>query len=285
MTAEELLFIVAFAAYIASTVAFIASLPARRELLERIGLWLAVGGFVVHTAALAVRSLNAGRLPFSNQYEFATSFAWGIVACFLLLQHKYRLRSVGAFVMPLAFLMMGYASMLSKEIRPLMPALQSGWLTLHVGMAIVSYGAFALAAALGVKYVARTRKVGDLAALTPSAGMAKTESDHPDESRERLELFDFLAYRVTAFGLLMLTLVILTGMVWAKSAWGRYWSWDPKETWSLVTWIIYAVYLHLRLNRGWRGRRSAWFSVIGLVCVLFTFLGVNVILPGLHSYF
>lgn len=278
---EEWLFTLAFAAYVAAAVAFIAAGAARLKKLEPIALSITIGGFLIHTAAIMVRSIKAGRLPFSNQYEFAIMFAWGIVLCFLVLAFRYRLRLLGAFVMPLAFLMMGYASMLSKEIKPLMPALQSGWLSLHVGMAILSYGSFALAAALGLMYLVRSRKT-EVAPLPADA--ASNQAEQVQSAPSRLELYDFLSYRVIAFGLLMLTLVILTGMIWAKSAWGRYWSWDPKETWSLITWLIYAVYLHLRLRRGWQGKKSAWFAVIGLICVLFTFLGVNTILPGLHSY-
>ena len=169
--------------------------------------------------------------------------------------------------MPLAFLMMGYASMLSKDIKPLMPALQSRWLTIHVGSAVIAYGSFAVACGLAIMYLLNRKN------------MDKADSKLPDA-----EAYDYLSYRIIAFGFLMLTIVIVTGAIWAKYAWSRYWAWDPKETWSLITWLIYSVYLHLRFNRGWKGKSAALFAVIGFVCVIFTFVGVNILLPGLHSY-
>jgi cytochrome c-type biogenesis protein CcsB len=216
---------------------------------------------------MILRAIESGRLPFSNQFEFASSFTWGIVLIFLIIQFYYKFSSLGAFVMPLAFLMMGYASMLSKDIKPLMPALQSRWLTIHVGAAVISYGSFAVACGLAVMYLLNRKN------------MHKADSKLPDA-----EAYDYLSYRIIAFGFLMLTIVIVTGAIWAKYAWSRYWAWDPKETWSLITWLIYSVYLHLRFNRGWRGKPAAWFAVIGFVCVIFTFVGVNILLPGLHSY-
>lgn len=273
MNLELVLFTIALIVYVFSAVAFVFAVGMKKIKWQGLGLILAAAGFVIHTASLVVRAINARRVPLSNQFEFATSFAWGIVFVFLILAWRYKLRAVGAIVMPLSFLLMGYASMLNKDVRPLMPALQSAWLPIHVGMAVIGYGAFALAAALGLLYLWRVRK------------RVNEEKNIGDTASARLELYDFLSYRSTAFGLLMLTLVILTGMIWAKSAWGRYWSWDPKETWSLITWVIYAVYLHLRLRQGWRGKKAAWFSVIGFLSVLFTFVGVNYILPGLHSYF
>ncbi|NLC65734.1 MAG: c-type cytochrome biogenesis protein CcsB, partial [Clostridium sp.] len=170
--------------------------------------------------------------------------------------------------MPLAFLMMGYATMLPKDIKPLMPALQSRWLSFHVGAAIISYGSFAVACGLSLMYLINVKKKDK-----------KKSSILPNE-----EACDYLSYRVIGFGYLMLTIVIISGAIWAKAAWGRYWAWDPKETWSLITWLIYSVYIHLRFNKGWKGEPAAWFSVIGFVCVIFTFIGVNVLLPGLHSY-
>lgn len=158
-----------------------------------------------------------------------------------------------------------------------MPALQRNWLTIHVGMAVISYGAFALAGGLGVMYLLRSRA---LQKAPDESG--ETNLPAAEEIRQRIDLYDYLPYRVTAIGLLLLTLVILTGMIWAKSLGGCYWSWDPKETWSLITWMIYALYLHLRLNRGWQGRQAALFAVIGIVCVLFTFIGVNMILSVLR---
>jgi cytochrome c-type biogenesis protein CcsB len=266
---ENLFFTLAFAIYVVSGIIFFAFVATRKHQIGQAGVIGTTAAFAIHTLAIVLRVIESGRLPFSNQFEFANSFTWGIVLCYLFLHYVYKFTAVGAFVVPLAFVMMGYASMLPKTIRPLMPALQSNWLWLHVGTAVVSYGSFAVAAGLSVMY------------LMAEKGTSGSEKRHlfPDA-----EACDYLSYRFIAFGYLMLTLVILTGAIWAKSAWARYWGWDPKETWSLITWLIYSAYLHLRLNRGWKGRPAALFSVIGFICVIFTFIGVNTLLPGIHSY-
>ena len=265
---EEVTFTIAFLLYIAASLSFFVFLVGGKEKVGKFAVNATVVGFIVHTVAMILRVVESGRLPFSNQFEFASSFTWGIVLCYLVIHFYYKFTSVGAFVMPLAFLMMGYASVLPKDIKPLMPALQSNWLSFHVGSAIISYGSFAVACGLSIMYLLNSK----------SLNSAKNKI-LPDE-----EACDYLSYRVIAFGYLMLTVVIVSGAIWAKYAWSRYWAWDPKETWSLVTWLIYSVYLHLRFNRGWKGKPAAWFAVIGFVCVIFTFVGVNILLPGLHSY-
>lgn len=265
---EELFFTISFIIYVIASISFFIYLAGGNKTVGKFAVSASLVGFVVHTIALILRIIESGRLPFSNQFEFATSFTWGIVLCYLVIHFYYKFTSVGAFVMPLAFFMMGYASMLPKNIKPLMPALQSRWLSFHVGSAIVSYGSFAVACGLSVMYLINLKKNNN-----------RTSKILPDG-----EACDYLSYRVIAFGYLMLTVVIVSGAIWAKKAWSRYWAWDPKETWSLITWIIYSVYLHLRFNRGWKGKAAAWFSVIGFICVIFTFIGVNILLPGLHSY-
>lgn len=266
---EELFFTISFVVYILAAIMFFVYLVSSKENIGKYAVVVSVIGFAIHTIAMILRVIESGRLPFSNQFEFANSFTWGIVLCYLVIHFAYKFTAVGAFVMPLAFLMMGYASMLPKTIKPLMPALQSRWLTIHVGTAIVSYGSFAVAAGLSVMYLISFY----------NEGKAKKKLNIPDA-----EVCDYMSYRVIAFGYLMLTLVIVTGAIWAKKAWSRYWGWDPKETWSLITWIIYSTYLHLRFNRGWKGKTAAWFAVIGFICVIFTFIGVNVLIPGIHSY-
>lgn len=265
---EQFFFTIAFIVYILSSIAFFVFLVSSNPKIGRLAVILSTIGFSIHTIAIILRIIESGRLPFSNQFEFASSFTWGIVLCYIVLHFAYKFTAVGAFVMPLAFLMMGYASMLPKTIRPLMPALQSRWLTIHVGTAIISYGSFAVACGLSLMYL-----------INHYRDNKDTKSIIPD-----IEACDYLSYRVVAFGYLMLSLVIITGAIWAKKAWSRYWGWDPKETWSLITWIIYSIYLHLRFNRGWKGKAAAWFSVIGFICVIFTFIGVNILLPGIHSY-
>lgn len=206
------------------------------EKLGKIAKNIFLIAFKSHTLALVVRGINAGRIPLSNQYEFATAFAWGIALCYLIFEKKYKLLAMGTFVSPILFFIIVYAAMRDKSVRPLMPALDSKWLAVHVSLAIISYGAFAVACGLSTMYLLR-KKVN------------RGESSDiilPDE-----DVLDLISYRVTTFGFIFLSLVMITGSIWAESAWGRYWAFDPKETWSLVTWIIYAIYLHLRKSRGW----------------------------------
>ena len=230
---------------------------------------LQAAGFVLHTAALVCRGLGAGRLPLTNQYEFATSFAWGLCLVSLVFIFRYRFTVLGAFAAPVIFLIIGYAAMQSREVRELMPALRSGWLGFHVSTAIIAYGAFGVSFVLSIIFLLRDRM------------KAQGFLDQRIPNREKL---DAISYRSVSLGLLFLTFTIVTGAIWAERAWGSYWSWDPKETWSLVTWIVYAVYLHLRIRRGWEGRAAAVFAVAGFVCVMFTYIGVNTFLPGIHSY-
>jgi cytochrome c-type biogenesis protein CcsB len=191
------------------------------------------------------------------------------------MEWRLKNRSIGVFVMPVVFLIMAYASIapgINNRIEPLIPALQSNWLTSHVLTCFMGYAAFTVAFALGIMFFikqsagARSSKSGTFIRLLPSEYQ-----------------MDELMYSCAALGFIFLTLGIVTGSVWAHYAWGSYWSWDPKETWSLITWLVYAVMLHARLVRGWRGKRMAMMSIVGFGCVLFTYLGVN-LLPSLHSY-
>ena len=267
--AENILFTVSMAGYFAAMALFFLFIAMKKEKTAKIAGWVQTDALLLHTAALVLRGIEAGRLPMTNQYEFATCFAWALCLVSLIFMRKYRFNVLGAFAMPVVFLMMGYAAMQSRDIKPLMPALQSGWLAFHVSTAIIAYGAFGVSAALGAIFLIRGRmkEEGFLARHIPDA-----------------DRVDQIAYRSVCLGFLFLTITIITGAIWAERAWGSYWSWDPKETWSLVTWIIYAVYLHLRLRRGWKGKAAAVFAVIGFICVIFTYIGVNTFLPGIHSY-
>ncbi len=266
---ENVLFTIAMAGYLAAMVLYALFLVFRKDVF---GIWaghITAAAFAVHTAALVTRTIGAGRLPLSNQYEFATSFAWGICACFLIFLWKYRFRALGAFVTPVIFIVIAYAAMQSKEVRELMPALRSNWLVLHVSSAIISYGAFGVSFAVSLMFLIRGKM----------SGSTFWQEHVPEEKR-----LDLISYRAVSLGFLFLTFVMVSGAIWAERAWGSYWSWDPKETWSLITWIIYAIYLHLRISKGWKGKSAAIFAVIGFICVIFTYIGVNIFLPGIHSY-
>ena len=266
---ENTLFTIVMLLYFASMLLYFAFIAVKKEGVAKVAVGLQIAGLALHTAALICRGIGAGRLPLTNQYEFATSFAWGLCLVSLIFVLKFKFPVLGAFSAPVVFLIIGYAAMQSKEVKNLMPALRSNWLGFHVSTAIIAYGAFGVSFVLGVIFLLREkmRTHGFL-----------------DEHIPKREKLDVIAYRSVSLGLLFLTFTIVTGAIWAERAWGSYWSWDPKETWSLVTWIIYAAYLHLRLRRGWEGRAAAIFAVIGFVCVIFTYIGVNTFLPGIHSY-
>lgn len=251
-----------------------------REFWGKLGSGIALAGLVAQSVALIIRwktsyDLGIGHAPVSNFYESLIFFAWTIVFLYLLMERQLKNRSIGVFVMPMAFLIMAYASIapgVSNRIEPLIPALQSNWLTSHVLTCFMGYAAFTVTFALGVMFFVRK------AAAHDSSGVRALMRLFPSEHQ-----IDDLMYSCTALGFIFLTLGIVTGSVWAHYAWGSYWSWDPKETWSLITWLAYAVMLHVRLVRGWRGVRMAVMAIIGFACVLFTYLGVN-LLPSLHSY-
>ncbi|MBO4278549.1 MAG: c-type cytochrome biogenesis protein CcsB [Spirochaetales bacterium] len=266
---ENTLFTIVMISYFASMIAYFIYIAAKKEIIAKVALGIQIFGFVLHTAAIICRGIGAGRLPLANQYEFATSFAWGLCLLAIVFILRFRFHVMGAFISPVMFLMIGYAAMQSKEVRNLMPALRSGWLGFHVSTAIIAYGSFGVSFVLGIIFLLRDklREHGFL------------DQHVPD--RQKLDLIE---YRSVALGMLFLTFTIITGAIWAERAWGSYWSWDPKETWSLITWLIYAVYLHLRIRRGYKGKSAAVFAVVGFVCVLFTYIGVNTLIPGIHSY-
>ena len=212
-----------------------------------------------------------GHAPLSNIYESLTFFALAISIIYLVVERRYRTRVIGMFALPLAFFALAYASFgTSDQIQPLIPALKSNWLIAHVIACFIGYAAFGVAFGISLAYLFQSGRK-----TAPETGIL---SRMPDSS-----MLDELTHQLIMFGFLFLTVGIISGAVWANSAWGRYWGWDPKETWSFITWLIYASVLHFRMMRGWRGKRIAVLSIIGFAAVLFTYFGVN-LLPGLHSY-
>jgi len=243
----------------------------------RLATWIAILGLAGNTSGVALRwmesyDMGIGHVPLSNLYESLVFFAGTITLIYLLIERRYKTRIFGVFVTPLAFLAMAYASFspnISSQIQPLMPALKSNWLIAHVIACFIGYAAFAIAFGIGIMYLLKKRRPDDAESFL-------ARFPKPDD-------LDDLNHRMILFGFLFLSAGIITGAVWANSAWGRYWGWDPKETWSLITWFIYATILHARLMHGWHGKRIAYLSIIGFASVLFTYFGVN-LLPGLHSY-
>ena len=383
--------------YFLAFLAYLLMMCFDKKIFGKAATVITVIGFIGHTAGLILRwiesyQLGIGHAPLSNLYESLIFFSWTIILLYLLVEWRVGNKSIGAFVTPLAFLAMAYSSFSNDAIEPLIPALQSNWLTSHVITCFVGYAAFALSFGLSYMYIIRglnrlnpfsikgrlsRSKYSDLCTIllinmiflfliyffvikdiqiadihlniinynSLLAAIAldlfytcvivtvlificqsirrmhdvgkkgfsllipvyncfllfskgnEEENNYgiPDkyynDSRSRLlkifpnhAILEELSYQMVVIGFLMLTLGIITGAVWANSAWGTYWSWDPKETWSLITWFIYAAMLHSRLVSGWRGKKMALFSIVGFFCVIFTYLGVNLLLSGLHSY-
>ncbi|MBI5700508.1 c-type cytochrome biogenesis protein CcsB [Candidatus Saganbacteria bacterium] len=254
----------AILSYLISMVSYFIYVSFKKENVGSFATLILSLGFILHTVSIIARTISSGRLPFSNLYESMTSFAWGIILIYLVIEFMYKLKIIGIIAVPIGFLAALYASTLNKSIETLMPALQSNWLLAHVSVAIVSYGVLAISFSTACLYL--LKEYFNFKWLP------------------KKEMLDDLTYKLIAFAFPFLTLVIITGAVWAEQSWGTYWSWDPKETWSLITWLVYLGYLHARLILGWKGKVAIWFALIGFVVVIFTYLGVNLLLSGLHSY-
>jgi cytochrome c-type biogenesis protein CcsB len=280
MISTKILSLVTFV-YFAAFVFYLFRITLGRDFWGKFATYTSFAGLIAQTIALIWRwkdsyDLGIGHVPLSNFYESLIFFAWTIVLLYLIMEWRLKNRSLGVFVLPVSFLLMAFASIspeISSRIDPLIPALQSNWLTSHVLTCFMGYASFTVAFGLGVMYFLKKVVLGKNGQM-----IARFFHLLPDDN-----VIDELMYQCAALGFIFLTLGIITGSVWAHYAWGSYWSWDPKETWSLVTWLIYALMLHARHVRGWRGTRMALMSVIGFACVLFTYLGVNY-LAGLHSY-
>jgi cytochrome c-type biogenesis protein CcsB len=257
--------------YLVGTLFYLAHIVTLKQPLSRLATAAVSIGFVSHSLALLTRYAEAGHTPVTNLYESLSFFAWMIIGILLACNLKFQIKVLGAFLTPIALILMFVGLALPKEIVPLAPALRSFWHPFHVFFAFMGNAIFALAFCCGVMYLIQERqlkskKVGAITKRLPS-----------------LQVLDDMNYQALKFGFPLLTLGIITGSVWAEYAWGRYWGWDPKETWSLITWLIYASLLHARLLKGWQGRRIAWLALFGFLAVIFTYLGVNY-LPSLHAY-
>jgi len=279
MDSSQLLGITTFT-YLFSTLLYVAILVFKTPRLGNVATLFTLLAWLIQTAGLGLRwiesyQLGIGHAPLTNMYESVVFFSWTIIILYLTIEWKFKTKIIGAFAVPFAFLAMAYASFsndISKTINPLIPALQSNWLIAHVVTCFVGYAAFAVAAGLGLMYLIRNKSQNE-------SQQTSLISNLPP-----LKTIDDLVHKTMIFGFIWLTAGIITGAVWANSAWGTYWSWDPKETWSLITWFVYAITLHARYTRGWSGTKIALLAIFGFLSVLFTYYGVNFILSGLHSY-
>jgi cytochrome c-type biogenesis protein CcsB len=267
-----LLYKVALLMYAFATLMSLVAVVRNRGNEGRRARLLLLFAFGVHTLTLIVRYFEAGYTPVTNLHESLSFFAWALAGVFMLLDLQIRMQVMAAATATLITVFMLFGSLMPMQTQDLNPVLDSFWLPIHVGLSFMGSAVFTVAFVAGILYLLQER-------MLKSKKFSALHYRLPS-----LEILDRVNYRCLKFGFPLMTMGIISGAVWAESAWGTYWSWDPKETWALITWFLYAALLHGRLTVGWRGRRAAVFAIIGFCFLLFTFLGVNLLLPGLHSY-
>jgi cytochrome c-type biogenesis protein CcsB len=295
-------FNVALFAYIAGMIGYFYYLAFRRQLAWRSASLAAFLGLSAHALSVVARGFAAGRVPWGNMYEYSSLLALLVVAGYLfVVEGIFKVRVLGGFVLAFSVLTMAIAVMfLYVGPGPLVPALNSYWIKIHVVAAITGSSLFALGCIVTILYLAKDRRERRSTAVAPIMGGSVDLDDAPpyfeagaDEpvggvTRRGIlpsaAVLDRVAYRTIAFAFPIWTFAVIAGAIWAEQAWGRYWGWDPKETWSFITWVIFAGYLHARATSGWRGRRAAVIALVGFASLLVTYYAVNLWIVGLHSY-
>jgi cytochrome c-type biogenesis protein CcsB len=305
LQADELLMIIAIACYIVGALALLVYFFSRETWLRNLGAPLAVAGCIAQFAQLVVRYELTGIWPLLNLYGSLSLFAAMSVAIFIGMAWKYKAWYAGGFVLALAAIALAYGVTWNEGTMPAVPSLQSYWAKIHVPIVVSSYAAFLVAFVFSVIYLIKYYAEERVAATVSTVQLAgtgmtmKVTGDTPAlqvaaangsataqwlQSLPSLAQLDVIVYRAVAIGLPLISIGIITGAAWAKEAWGAYWQWDPKETAALCTWILYLAYMHLHTRNAWRGVRTNWVSVAGFLLVIFTYLGVNIWISGLHSY-
>lgn len=267
-----LFFQVAIGLYLLATAGYIAYIiKPERKWTSMVSLWVTFSGFLFHIAYFLFRWTESGRVPITSFFEAANFLAMGIVLVFLIMEFRFKIAALGSFMLPLVIILMAPAFILSGDIKEINPVLKSGWLGVHTSLAVLGDSAFAFAFIVSIMYLIQERQL---------------KSKHLGAIFHRLpslDIMDTLGYKALTFGWPLFTLGMLSGSIWANSAWGTYWSWDPKETWSLITWVVYLALLHLR-TIGWRGKKMAYLSIIAFLFVLLSFFVVSRIQIGKHSF-
>lgn len=251
----------------------------RSDKYGRIGFALTVLGLLLHAVGVMSRGIAAGRVPWGSMYEFSITVSLAVAAAYVFLVRRYRIRWLGLLVTGFLLVVLGMALLvLYRPVAPLVPALHSYWLVIHVSAAAIAGGAFTVGALASVLYLLRSRLEVKAAAQPdlPRSGFLWRTPSAVD--------IDRVAYRVHAFAFPLWTFAVLAGAIWAEYAWGRYWGWDPKEVWALITWVVYAAYLHARATAGWQGRAAAYVALLGYATFIFNFVGINLFGSGLHAY-
>ena len=303
-TVSNVAFGVALVLYLASSVASFHYLAYHRRGVLSAGRAVAFAGLAAHGVSVVTRGLAAGRVPWGNMYEYASVLGFLIVAAYLLvIERAWRAESVRGFALGAAVLAMAGATLIYVPPGPLVPALNSYWIRIHVVLAVLASSMFILATVFTVLSLVQDRRERRLAptaiparepALVGAAGerpedYAPADGEEPVSPAARSRLpaaaaLDRMAYRTIVFAFPVWTMAVIAGAIWAEQAWGRYWGWDPKEVWSFVTWVVFAAYLHARATVGWRGRRAAVLALVGFGALVFNLVVVNTVIAGLHSY-
>ena len=258
--------------YLIATLCYLVYLTGKKEAIEKIGSYALVCACLVHLAITLLRYIEAGYTPITNLHESLSFFSLCAAVFFLYLRKTYKMAALGSIVLPVISVMLIWALTLSSSAKPLPPVLRSYWLPIHTGFAFLGDAIFLVGCLVSIVYLLAERDI-------------KRKRLHSIfGSFPSLETLDRINYKCMSYGFPFLTIGIVTGSIWAQSAWGASWSWDPKETWSLITWIVYAILIHNRFTMGWRGRKTAYLKILGFISVIVTFLGVNLFIGGLHSY-
>lgn len=272
---EWVLYLVASSLYGISAVIYILSVVFKKQDWLKNAALTAAFGVLPHSGALYLRWVESGHGPYMTMHEVLSSYAWVAVVLFLLMTLRIeKIRLAGLVVMPVSFILMGLGATLSRDIATIPASLSSYWLIAHVGFAKLTFASILVGTGLGVLYLLNERQEKGHG----SEGMKQFLERFPDK-----EVMDELSYRFVTAGFLFLSVMIAAGSIWAYQTWGRYWAWDPIETWSLVAWFVYGIYLHQRLNAGWKGRKAAWLLVFAIFVLSFASFGVGFIYSGLHS--
>lgn len=269
----QILFVLAVLCYMLSSAGYFAYLFIQHNLMQQIGYILLLSGVLFQSAMIIWSSAATGHMPVNNLHETLSLVSWALVAAYLVLHLKMRVKVLGVYVAPLATFVLFVASQAPKELTQPQNLLKGFWLVVHIITIFLGDAGFALACGVGILY------------LIQEHGIKRKNRGFFFKRLPSLDLLDSTGYACVVVGFTMLTIGLVTGMIYAKNIWGRFWSWDPKEVWSAITWIFYAALLHERLTMGWRGRRAAIMAIVGFAVLLFTFLGVNFLLKGHHGQF
>ncbi len=270
MKPELMLFWIAVGLYGVSTFSYIFGLIARQDKLFTVGFFSALAGFIPHVAVIAMRWAATGITPFIDISESLTLGTFMTVLLFLIVQMSTKkFRPLGVLVMPVAFVLLGWAGTLLKEVAAtLAPALQSGWIWVHIVGASAGFASVLIAAGLGLLYLLKEKNSGGVYDKIPA-----------------LEVVDLYSYRFVAGGFILYGLMMVSGCFWSNQVKGSYWGWDPVEVWSLVSWLTYGIYLHLRITFGWRGRKLAWYALLAMIAMIVSYWGIPFTMETFHSGF